>query len=411
MENSVASPDQAEESQYRLKMKEPPLTSLILLSAFASMGAILITPGIPSIAAFFDISIGTAQLTMTAFLLGYAIGQLIYGPIANRLGRKPAFYIGIFVATLGSLFSILASPIESFPLLIFGRTLEALGSSVGLVVCFTIINDFYYPTQVRKVVGLMMISFALVPGVGIAAGGFLVQHFGWQSCFYFLLFYGIFLVLPAVTLPETLLSKDTNALHHKYVFKNYWKMICIKKLVGYSVIGGLSGGCLYIFCAEGPYIGIHLLGFSPSTYGLVGLFPYIGTLLGAGIMVKTSKILPQKVINTGIFLEVIGTLAMLVCFLLNHISLWSLLIPIGLLFVGHAILYGNAASLAISQTEDKANASAMVNFLAIGTGVISTLLFGLLHSSKPSVMPSMFVVSLALMGVIYLLLIKEKNLQ
>jgi MFS family permease len=394
---------------YRLRTKEPAITSLILLTAFASIGAILITPSIPSIAKFFNISIGTAQLTMTAFLLGYALGQLIYGPIANRLGRKPAFYIGICVATLGSLFSILAAPVESFDLLIAGRVLEALGSSVGLVVCVTIINDFYYPAQIRKVVGLLVIAFAVVPGIGIAAGGFLSQHFGWQSCFYFLLCYGLFLVLPAITLPETLLQKDMNALQHKYLFKNYWKMLQIKKLVGYSLTAGLSGGCLYIFCAEGPFIGIHLLGFSPSIYGLLGLFPYCGTLIGAGIMVKTTNIAPQKMINTGISLEIIATIIMLIFFLLGKVNLFTLLAPVGLMFVGHAILYGNASAVAIGQSEDKANASAMMNFLGIGTGVLSTFIFSILHSSKPWVMPTLFLISLGLMGLIYLLLIKDRK--
>jgi DHA1 family bicyclomycin/chloramphenicol resistance-like MFS transporter len=394
---------------FRIKTKEPPIASLIVLSAFASMGAILITPGIPSIAEFFHVATGTAQLTMTAFLLGYAIGQLIYGPIANRLGRKPAFYIGILVATLGSLFSILAAPVESFPLLILGRVLEALGSSVGLVVCFTIINDFYYPQQVRKVVGFMMVSFAIVPGIGIAAGGFLVQHFGWQSCFYFLLIYGLFLIIPAMSLPETLFEKDFNALNHRYLFKNYWKMIHIKKLVGYSILGGLSGGCLYIFCAEGPFIGIHLLGYSPSLYGLIGLCPYVGTLIGAGIMVKTSKVIPQKIITLGLCFEVIAAFIMLACFLWGEINLYTLLAPVGLLFMGNTILYGNAAALAIGQSEDKSNASAMMNFLALGTGVLSTLTFNLLHTSKPWVMPAMFLVSFILMGFIYLLLIKPRS--
>lgn len=92
--------------------KEPHLLSLMLLSAFAVMGAIILTPDLPKITSFFHISTGTSQLSVSIFLLGYAGGQLIYGPLANRYGRKPALYIGIVVATVGSLFSILSSPIE-----------------------------------------------------------------------------------------------------------------------------------------------------------------------------------------------------------------------------------------------------------------------------------------------------------
>ena len=93
---------------YKLASKAPNIISLMLLSAFAAMGAIIMTPALPAIADFFGRSVGTTQLAVTSFLLGYALGQLIYGPIANRHGRKIALYIGIAIATLGSLFSILS---------------------------------------------------------------------------------------------------------------------------------------------------------------------------------------------------------------------------------------------------------------------------------------------------------------
>src|SRR6202795_1670991 len=77
---------------HRLQQKEPHIVTLIIMSSFASMGAVIFTPALPEIAQYFQISQGHSQLTITLFLLGYAIGQLIYGPLSNRLGRKPAFY-------------------------------------------------------------------------------------------------------------------------------------------------------------------------------------------------------------------------------------------------------------------------------------------------------------------------------
>src|SRR3990167_443019 len=167
---------------YKLTSKKPHIISLMLLSAFAAMGAIIMTPALPTIATFFGKSVGTTQFAVTSFLLGYAIGQLIYGPLANRYGRKIALYIGIAIATLGSVFSILSSPIESFSLLITGRLLEALGSSAGLAISFAMINDYYFEEQARKMTGLLMLAFAIVPGVATAVGGILVQYLGWRAC-------------------------------------------------------------------------------------------------------------------------------------------------------------------------------------------------------------------------------------
>jgi DHA1 family bicyclomycin/chloramphenicol resistance-like MFS transporter len=389
--------------------KEPSIISLIILSAFASVGLIIVTPGVPAMASFFKISTGTAQMTITAFLLGYALGQLIYGPIANRWGRKPAFYVGITVATLGSLFSVLASPVESFALLMIGRVLEALGSSVGLVICFTIINDFYLPEHVRKITGILMTAFAIVPGIGIATGGFLVQHFGWSSCFYFLLVYGFVLFVLAFYLPETLKEKDMNAIHHRYLAKNYLNMLKIKKLVGYSFIAGLSGACLYIFSAEGPFIGIHLLGYSPSFYGLIGLVPYIGTIIGALIMIKTTHINPKKIIFLALSIEGLGMLVMFCCFVAHFVNMVTLLAPTMLIFAGNVMLYGTSASLGIRQSTDKANASAVVNFLALSMAMMGTFIFSLLHNSAPWVMPTLFLGALFLMGAVYVLLLKERS--
>jgi DHA1 family bicyclomycin/chloramphenicol resistance-like MFS transporter len=253
---NMSAPDK---SAYRLQGKEPHIITLTLLSAFAAMGAILMTPALPEIAKYFNISIGLSQLTITSFLLGYAIGQLIYGPLANRFGRKPALFIGIALATLGSLFSILSSPVESFHLLIIGRFLEAIGASAGLVISFTIINDFYYPKQIRRIMASLMLAFAIMPGLGIAIGGGLVEYIDWQACFYFLLLYGLVLILPVVRLSETLVEIDHHALHYKHLFKKYLNMFRNKKLIGFSLCVGFSSACIYVFGAEGPFIGIQVV--------------------------------------------------------------------------------------------------------------------------------------------------------
>src|SRR3990167_3264566 len=231
------------EQLYRLKSKVPHIISLMLLSAFAAMGAIVMTPALPQIANFFGKNVGSTQLVVTSFLLGYAIGQLIYGPLANRYGRKFALYAGIIIATLGSLFSILSSPADSFTLLIIGRFLEAIGSSAGLAISFAMINDFYFEEQARKITGLLMLAFAIVPGVATAVGGVLVQYINWHACFYFLLIYGLVLLIPVYRLPETLSQKDLNATRVKNIFSNYVQKFLNKKLIGFACISGFSSAC------------------------------------------------------------------------------------------------------------------------------------------------------------------------
>jgi MFS transporter, DHA1 family, multidrug resistance protein len=400
---------QTENTTNRISGKEPHIISLTLLSGFAAMGAILMTPALPAIAHFFSISIGTTQLTVTCFLLGYALGQLIYGPIANRLGRKPAFYVGIIIATIGSLFSILASPIESFSLLIAGRLLEALGASAGLVVCFTLINDFYYPQEARRVTSLMMVAFAVMPGVAISIGGILTQYISWQACFYFLLLYGLILIYPVRKLPETICQRDPHALHFNHVLKNYATIILNKRLVGFSLCSGFSSACIYVFGAAGPFIGIQLLHIKPATYGLLGLTPFIGSFIGCMVNVRLTHVNPMRMLKIAFCMEVAAAIFMLVCFLLHWINLATLLIPMGLLCAGHPIMASTALSLAMNQTEDRGNGSAVMNFVAMSMPVFMTFLLGILHVSAAWIMPFIFLIALTIVFLVYVGLLKDKH--
>src|SRR3990167_3215893 len=391
---------------YRLASKAPHIIALMLLSAFAQMGAILMTPALPEIAEYFGKSVGATQLAVTSFLLGYAIGQLIYGPLANRYGRKFSLYVGISIATLGSLFSILSSPMDSFSLLIAGRFLEAVGSSAGLAISFTMINDFYFEEQARRITGLLMIAFAIVPGVAVALGGALVQYINWHACFYFLLVYGLLLLYPAYLLPETLIKKDFSALRRHDIFQNYKEKFLNKKLIAFAFIAGFSSACVYVFGAEGPFIGIHILHVQPAAYGLLGFTPYIGTLLGSFIVVRLSKFEPIFVLKIAFMIESIAALIMFFLFFAHIITLYTLLIPMGIFCIGNPIMGATAASLSMRQSSDKSNASAVMNFSSISMPVLMTFLLSAFHTQTGEMMPVIFLMALGFMVCVYQWMIK-----
>lgn len=383
---------------FRLDVKEPKLISLIIMSAFASMGAVLMSPALPEITSYFKISEGMAQLTVTLFLVGYALGQLIYGPLANRFGRKPAFYVGICIATLGSIFSIISSPTDSFVLLLTGRLLEALGSSAGLIISFTIIADYYYPEQSRKIMSYLMIAFAIVPGVAVFIGGFLAEYLGWVSCFYFLLFYGLVLFYPAYILPETLVEVDLTATKVKRIKRSYSEVFHNYPLVKYAMLFGCSTLMAYIFSADGPFIGIQLLKWDPSNYGMVALLPSFGMLFGSILSAKlTEHRSARELIYVGLFFELMASVAMFVLFVSGAISMVSLLLPMFFVFVGHAFVAANGSSSAMYFAVDKANGSAVMSFLCMSMAVIGTLALAIIHVKSPYIMPALFLCSLLVM--------------
>jgi DHA1 family bicyclomycin/chloramphenicol resistance-like MFS transporter len=398
--------------QHRLDQKEPHILILIVMSSFASMGAVIFAPALPEIAQYFHTSQGHSQLTITLFLLGYAIGQLIYGPLANRFGRKPAFFVGIAIATLGSLISIASEPLHSFTALIVGRMFEALGSSAGLAISFTIIGDHYYPDQARRIVAYLMLAFAIMPGIATFIGGVLVTHFHWISCFYFLLIYGLLLIIPAARLAETAQELKPNALHFGQLIHNYRIAIKNKLLINTTLFFGLSGVCVYLYVASSPFIAINYLQLSPQTYGTIGLIPFLGTALGSVVSARlSSRFSATSLMRAGLIINTISALLLALLFYLGFINLTILILCGFILMFGNCLVVGSGASIATATSEDKANASAMMNFVNVGMVMLGTCILAIVPGSPILKLPVMFLLAVILMGIAWLLLIDKRNKQ
>lgn len=216
--------------------------TLLLLISFASVNAVLFTPALPDIAYFFEIREDVAQQTITWFLIGYALGQLVYSPIANRFGRKPALYAGIILQITSSLLCVLAGVIHEYWLLVIARFMLALGSGVGLKMTFTLVNECYEPKMASQKISYLMLAFAITPGLSVGIGGILNTYYGWTSCFYAGAIYGCLLLLLVTRLPETQKTLDLNAFKMKYLLHSYSSQFKNRQLIagGLSCCGGLA---------------------------------------------------------------------------------------------------------------------------------------------------------------------------
>ncbi len=371
--------------------KEPSLFILLLLVSFASISAVLFTPGLPQIAMQLGVSDATAQLTITVFLIGYALGLLPYGPLSNRYGRKPTVYLGISIAILGCLLVLLVEKFHSFPLLILGRLMMALGSSVGLKIAFTMIGDVYQHERATKKITYLMLSFAIAPALAIGVGGFLTDRFGWASCFYFQTGYSIFLLIMAFFLPETCREIDPHALKVKTIAEGYLQKIKNKKLVICAMLMGCGTSIIYLFAAEAPFIAINQIGLSAERYGLLNFIPPVGLIAGSLLANALAGKKPQlSVMMLGIAIACTFTAVMFILFLLNIVNPWTLFIPMPLIYLGESLVFANATSLVLSHAKNKSYASAAMSFLNMGMSVVTLLVFESLPSHSVIVMPLVF---------------------
>lgn len=389
-------------SQYRLNQKKPHLLILIIMSSFASMGAVIFTPSLPQIAHYFNISNSYSQLTITLFLVGYALGQLIYGPISNRLGRKPSFYVGIAVASIGSCVSILSEPLNSFYLLIIGRMLEALGSSAGLVIAYTIINDFYYPSEARRVISFMALAFAIAPGVATFIGSIIISHFQWIGCFYFMLAYGFALIIPVSFLKETALTLDYNALHVHDMRVNYQKVSHNRLMIYAAIIWGLSTMGLYLYVASAPVIAIRIFNVAEGEYGFVGFIPFVGTAIGALTSAYFgAKYSPQALAKVGFLIICIAAVLLPFFAYATQFNLSMLLLTGTIYMAGACLISTNLASIACNAVEDKANGASVMNFINISMAVCGTFVLALMPGNQMLKFPMIFACTALIMLMVY----------
>jgi MFS family permease len=354
-----------------------PFFTLLLLISFASVNAVLFTPALPTIAEYFKVSESTAQQTITWFLIGYAFGQLLYGPIANRYGRKRALYVGVGLQIISSLLCVLAGAIHEYGLLIFARLLLALGSGVGLKMTFTLVNECYEPKIASQKISYLMLAFAITPGLGVALGGFLNTYYGWTSCFYAGAIYGVIVLAFVMCLPETLKVADRNAFKLKHLFHRYGAQFTNKQLILGGLLMGSSTCFIYVFSALAPFIAINIFGMSSGQYGVANLIPPIGLIIGSFVCARLSRQYSlSAIIQAGVAITILGVFMSLGAMFMRLPILISLFLPMVIIYFGLCFVMANASSIAMSHVEDKAHGSAVMNFINMGLATIVVLSLG-----------------------------------
>lgn len=385
-----------------LATRKPPMFTLLVLMALASVGAVLFTPALPSIRHQFAVSTVAVQWTVNIFIIGYALGQIIYGPFANRFGRKPTLYVAIIIAIMGSLLSGFSSHLNSFSTLMVARFIMAIGSAAGLAMSFTIINDVYTTEESRRVIAYVSLAFAIMPGIAVFTGGFIVKHFSWEMCFYFLAAYYVFAFILCVFLPETLKERNLEALHFRFIWQRYSGALKDLNLWVYTGLWGVCTTIIYIFVATAPIISIVKMGLPPNIFGTFNLMTSGGLLLGGLIAAQINKRLPHYVVIFGGALVMIaGAVGLFIVSEWTVLKPWPFFSMNFIIYFGMPFVFSNATALATRTITDKASASSMMSFINMMFAVVGLYMMGIFHSNPEHIMPEAFLIIAALTLVLF----------
>lgn len=386
-------------------MKIINLFILTLLISFGSIGAVCYTPGLPGLAHYFLINEQVAGQTVTWYLVGYAFGQLLYGPLASRFGGKAAINMGAVLAIIGSLGCILSYYVNSFSLLLISRCIMALGAASGLKMTLTISSKLFNQEESARAMGLLTMAFAITPGLGVLLGGILVEHFNWTAPFYLMIVYSLLIIYLVQFLPEVYASKDLKALKISKITSNYLLQFQDCKVVSAGLLVGFGTCIVYIFAAVSPFISMKIMSLTPAGYGIYNFIPSIGILIGAITSNQLGKKMsPFASLRFGLIVSITGIIILGLC-LSYKIMPISLFIPMIIVYFGMSFIFGNSSAIALHRSTDKGNVSAVISFINMGSAFLLVTLISCIDFSYALILPGIYL-GLSFLAIIWYRLLK-----
>jgi DHA1 family bicyclomycin/chloramphenicol resistance-like MFS transporter len=253
---------------------------IIMLGALTAFGALSIDmylPALPSIARDFDVPIGRAEYTLSAFFLGFALGQGFFGPLADRFGRKPPLYAGLILYVLMCAVCALSVNPE---MLTAARFFQAVGACAGGVVARACVRDIFGPDEAPRIFAYMMLVLAVAPLLAPFLGGYLLVWASWHAIFWFQCAIGLAVAIAiSIRLPETH-GGAHRPLHPAIILVDYARIARDRSFIAYALAGSVSNAALYAYLTGSPHVFIDLYHIKPENFGWffgANAFGLIGT--------------------------------------------------------------------------------------------------------------------------------------
>ncbi|KAA0942031.1 multidrug effflux MFS transporter [Pseudomonas sp. ANT_H14] len=363
---------------------------LASLSAFAPLAIDFYLPGFPAMAAAFGTDEKHIQLTLAVYFIGLAIGQLAYGPVADRFGRRIPLLTGVSLFTVASLACAYAPSLEW---LIGARFVQALGGCAGMVISRAVVSDKCDAVGSAKVFSQLMLVVGLAPILAPMLGGVMVSLYGWQSIFLALTVFSVMAaVAVAVGLPESLPANQPRQ-PLSGALRQYGRLLADRVFLGYALTGGIAIAGMFAYIAGSPFVFIKLYGVPAEHYGWLFGTNAAGFILVAQVNARLlSKRGPAFLLTRAVWVYLAAGLALLAVSALHTEALWPLLVPLFICIASLGCILPNTSACAMNGQGARAgSASALLGCIQFGVAAGAASLVGLLHDG--SSMPMAIVIS------------------
>ena len=371
---------------------------LALLTALEPLSIDLYLPGFIDIAKSFHVDSAAVQISLSTFLGGFAIGQLLWGPLADRYGRKKPIIASLILFTLASVACMYTKTIEQFWVV---RALQAIGGCGGIVISRAVVYDYFEKKQVLNIFALLAMIMGVAPIVAPLIGNAIINHYHhWESLFAAMTVIGITLLLLTIFfLPETKKKNAQNLEKSsiRQIIRQYIEVIKVKKFVIYSLVAGFVNGVLMIYVSNGPFLIIEKGGFSSNAFSIIFATNAFGLILGslsANIFAK--RFAANTLCKTVLFLMTVVSIVMLLLMYFATIPLVLVALFCFLYIIG--ILFPLTTELALNSfgESNSGTASSLFGTIQMTIAFACTLCSGLMNDNTITTLGVEFVLCTAI---------------
>jgi DHA1 family bicyclomycin/chloramphenicol resistance-like MFS transporter len=355
------------------------LTALLAgLSAFGPLTTDMYLPSLPEIGRLLYASPAQVQLTISSYLIGFAVGQVVYGPISDRHGRKPVLLGAIALYCAASFACALSVSIE---MLIAARFAQALGGCGGIVLARAIVRDLYAGSRAGRELSVIGAVMALAPVLAPVAGGALQTGFGWRVVFLALVAAGMAgAAVVWLLLPETLARRAAEPVSPRSIAKSYAVIARNPAYLAYLSLAAASYAGLFAWISAAAFVLQDLYGLSPFTFGVAFALGSLGYMTGSTISARlTHRLGLDGILGLGGCTVAAGGLAMVAAVALGLTSAASLIVPVAIYLAGMGMVLPQSIAGAMTPFPERAGAaSSLLGFVQQSVAALFGALVGLL---------------------------------
>lgn len=345
-------------------------------------------PGFPEMSRDLNTSISNIQLSLTGYLVGIAIGQLFYGPLLDKYGRKKPLFIGLGIYVLASVGCALSQSVEN---LILMRFLQAIGGCAGMVSAQAIVRDIFPVGKTAQVLSLLTLVIAVSPMIAPTVGGYVTAFYNWHWVFIILAFLTVLIWIGAVlVLPKGAEPDHEISLKPTRVWKNYGQVLQNRQFLVYMLVGGLAGAAPFAYIASSADVFMNIYQVSEQTYGWIfGIlaFAMIGSTQLNHILLRKYK--SQQIIHFSLHYQVFTGLLLIIGIYAQWLNVYTLVGLMFLFLTAHGLNSPNTAALSLAPfSRNAGSASALLGSMRMAMGGVVSAVISLFHNgtAMPMVM-------------------------